>query len=841
METNTTSFRILSFKDRVFVGIKCMEEDMVRLKNVPAGIFDKTDSVELCLSPSCSRDDVYQFYVSSHGDQIARHYGDKSKKKIPFAPEWKAAVYYGEDFWSVEMELPMKAFYFTEQAKWQENWLLNIARTHLRRMEERFYSTWCALNRRFIDPQYFAVVEGFPIRDARIEVRFTEMEVLIEKQAAAGYEGTLTATAYCAVPGDYTFLTDHSQPVTVTMQAGENVFSVPCCFEERTRYQLAIELTRLADGFVFRCGYPVLVTYEPIKLQFTLPEYRDNFYPGQDSGKISGTVSAEKTVTLTLEGPGIPRQTATPDAEGRFLFETPDFEVGDAIFTASIEGYTLTRKIRKLAPTDHMMTWISGGNLIVNGAPVLRRNMYAEYYCGGEAFKRKYDADNLHQTEGLCGQFGSLEPGHLIKDAEAPGGEATKDAKPTEEMLRKIDEVLEYNRDKDFAFYYISDEPECRELSKIYLEHFYNYVAEKDPYHVVLTATRKPAEFVTIADWFETHPYINPFTDEDGNRKYCRKLSSVCGFVDSLVSLNRPDKCIGFMPTCFASKIKDLEPYPTFDELLCHSWAPMIHGAKTIWPYAYHDLNDRAALYEGIRYLFSSMEALDRFLLFGERTPLISTPEVDGVLYTLKRDQVFVLVNMTNEIQRVTLERISGTWHEFRRNRLITDNTFELKPLEVVIGIDTGRIEDEGLPTYDETVALIAEKEYARTHRGSLFFEHQKDIPVATSGYNGWMFKIFDGVQDNYAWKQTGPMEKFAELDLTIVKPTFSKLVVHGFQIDDLELTVQNGEEVSVPAIAEKKTEEFSTTFLFEAPICPDKLRLTFKSERVELYEIEAF
>ena len=33
------------------------------------------------------------------------------------------------------------------------------------------------------------------------------------------------------------------------------------------------------------------------------------------------------------------------------------------------------------------MSWIENGNLVVDGKPVLRRNMYAEYYMGGEAFK----------------------------------------------------------------------------------------------------------------------------------------------------------------------------------------------------------------------------------------------------------------------------------------------------------------------------------------------------------------------------------------------------------------------------------------------------------------------
>jgi hypothetical protein len=281
------------------------------------------------------------------------------------------------------------------------------------------------------------------------------------------------------------------------------------------------------------------------------------------------------------------------------------------------------------------------------------------------------------------------------------------------------------------------------------------------------------------------------------------------------------------------------EPYPTFDELLCNSWAPMLRGGKTLWPYAYHDMNDRAALYEGMRYVFTSFEALDQFVLHAKRTVLVNTQDVESVLYELGEEKMFVLANKTQREQDVTLDGISGTWHAFRHNGMITGNTFHLKPFEIVIG--TSSVKDEGLPTYDEVVALIAEREYVRTHRGSLFFELQKEIPITTSGYNGWMFKIFDGVQDNYAWSQMGDMEKFAELDLSKVKVTFSKLVVHGSHVDNMVLKFKNGDELTVPAIAEKKTEEFSTTFLFEKPVCPDGLRLEFNAQRVELYEIEAF
>ena len=482
-----------------------------------------------------------------------------------------------------------------------------------------------------------------------------------------------------------------------------------------------------------------------------------------------------------------------------------------------------------------MMSWISSGNLIVNGEPILRRNMYAEYYRGGEAFKRKYDADNLYITKENRGQSKHMEPGRLIKGVEAPGGEATLDKKPTSEMLALIDKIMDDEKDRDFAFYYISDEPECRGLSRIYLQHMYDYITERDPYHVVLTASRNAAELVNIADWFETHPYINPCTTADGKRAYGRNINTLGKFVDDIVKLDRPDKCIGFLPTCYAGMAGRQEPYPTFDEYICHTWAAMIHGGKTLYPYAYHDMNDRASMYEGTRYIFSSFAALDKLVLLGKRTELVKNQEVHGVLYDRGEEQMFVLVNMTNDPKTVTLDDISGTWYHFRHNETITSNTFKLKPLEVIIG--TNQVKDAGLPTYQETDALINKLEYERTHTGSLLFERQRDVMVNGSVCR----KLFDGVRDNLAWTRVGDKEKVVELDLTKVAPTFTKITVSGWGLEGMDLKVRNGEELTIPEFAEVKTEEFSVTYLLKEAISPDGLRFEFNAHRVELYEIEVF
>lgn len=833
-----TYFKILPCEDRIYIGVKCMEPNIEQLKASVGGSF-AADSVELFLSPSGNAYDFYQFLISSKGAKISIYYEEAGViKPDPYAPEWKYATYIGDDYWSAEIEMPFTAFYMTSQDRWSDKWLVNIARTHDNAAGVRIHTTWSYLEGGFRKPHMFNSVAGFPIRDPKDEVSITSVMTEIHKDTDEGYFGTMKVIAKTAFAGKFVFSSDHGETAEVELKAGVNEFSVPCFFKELTRYKVALSLTRVEDGKEFKRYYPVMVTYEPIVVKFTLPEYRNNFYPGQDTSRIAGRVIAALPVTLKLEGPGIEATNITPDAEGNFAFDTPNFQIGDAILTATTAERAITIKIRNLPPTERMMTWISGGNLIVNGKPTLRRNMYAEYYMGGEAFKRKYDADDLHQTLELVRQEGWLEPARVIKGAEAPGGEAIKDAPPSEEMLACVDKVIEANKNKDFAYYYLTDEPECRGVSGIYLKHLYNYIAEKDPYHVILSGSRNCRELVDIADWFETHPYINAYTDAEGNRIYARKIATMGKFVDSITDLNRPDKCIGFLPTCFAAMKGKKDPYPTFDEYICHTWAAMIHGGKTLWPYAYHDLNDCANMYEGTRYIFSSFEALEEMVLLAKRKFLLKTPEVEAVTYELGGERMFVAVNLTGEPQKITLDGLEGTWHVFRHNRTVTGNTFELKPVEVLIG--TTEIKDAGLPTYQEVAALIDELEYKRTHGGSLLFDRREDITITSSGTTGWSRKLFDGVPDNLGWTQTGDAEKFVELDLTKVKPTFTKVVVNGWHIEDMRLLLKKGEEVFEP-VAEVQTEEFCKTYILQEAICPDALRLEMFQKKVELYEISVF
>jgi len=840
-----TSFRILCCTDRVFVGIKCLEPNMPAvLEGCKTRSLWAADAIELFLSPMGNSFEFYQFAVGVGNRVSCQYYSEAGTiRPDPYGPDWKRAIYTGENYWSVELEIPLTAFYMTSNANWSEEWLVNVCRTRVDYAAGGKYdwSSWCDLVDSFLESGRFPKLGGFPARPVWDDLRISTVTVEIAEETAQGFCGTMTVKTANAEPGSFAFSTENGEDADVALSAGTNEFTVPCCFAEQGRKRIALQLKRLSDGKVFKRFYPVKVSYEPIKLHFAKPEYRTNFYPGQDHSAVEGKVIAAKPVTLKLEGPGIRTQVITPDADGSFCFDTAGFEIGEGLLTASIDGWETQKRIRRLAPTGRRMTWISGGNLIVDGEPVLRRNVDAVYYRGGEAFRRKYDGDNLYETAGIERQKGHLQARVLIPEVEENGGEATRDVKPREEMFRKIDKVLEDNKDNDFAYYYLADEPECRSVSPVYLKYMYDYIAEKDPNHVVLIASRSAGAYADCCDWIEAHAYIDPQVREGMPRYYSRPLHTLGDYIAEIAKLNRPDKCIGFQPSCFSYQFKNIfSDYPTFDEYICHTWAAMIAGGKTLWPYAYHDLNDRAALYEGTRYVFSSFAALDKLVLLGKRTDLYKTQAVRAVLYDKGDEQMFALVNFTNEPQTVTLAGITGQWHEFRHNRMLTGNTFALKPMEVIIG--TSEAKDAGLPTYMEMAALVEKLEHERTHRGSLLFNRSRDIRLTASKFEQLSkYKLFDGVLDNYAGAVLKNPDCCVELDLTKVKPRFSKVVVGGFCVGGMQIKLRQNGELLAPEIADVHAAEFSVAVGLKESVCPDALRLEFAADRVELYEIEVY
>lgn len=839
-----TSFKILRCEDRIIFGVKCLEPFGMESARACKNCFSpySTHSIQIFLSPDGTTFNYYLFCCAMDGRRDNLYYEESGNiMPDPYNPEWDFAVYEGEDYWSLEISIPLKALYMTSNDRWSDKWLINVARDWLMSPEGgTLYSTWSPLYTTFHDTKRFTALEGFPPRPLEDDVRMTSVKVDVKDEIAERYNGTLSLIARVAVAGEFIFTTSCSEPVRVNLKAGNNEIIVPCVLKELGRQEIAISLTRVGRGEEYKRYYSVFVEYIPIVLKFTLPEFRTNFYPGQDYSKVVGKVISSKDVTLKLEGPGIETQIVKPDADGNFIFETPNFEYGEAILTATGGDYEMQKKIRRLAPIDRTMTWISGGNLVINGRPTLRRNFYG-HGKGGVFFNRRYDEVNTHETH-ICRQTRDrLEPRFLIPASElTENGEAKQDIMPSDEMFRLMDEMIERSRDYDFTHYYLSDEPDCRLLSPVYFRHLYEHIAEKDPYHVVLICTHECGKYLDCADWFEVDPYLVPFNAEDGNRYYVRPMNTLGDYAEELSKLNRPDKCVGVIPGCFATKELSLSlDYPDFDEYLCSVWAIMIRGCKSIWPYAYHYANDREALWAGSLYLFSTFEALEDLMLFAKRTVLVRTPEYEATRYDYNGQSMFVLINLTENPITVTLDGVDGQWYNFRHSSMITDNTFNLGRFEVVVG--TSHVLDEGLPTYQEVTAIVDQKEYERTHTGSLLFERFGDIAVTVSGDPEEAYRLFDGTRTNLAMSLDG--DRFCELDISKLKVTFNKVAVHGYGLQNIKLMFRNGGELTDALITDVQYEEFSATIQLADAVCPECVRIEFDKEEklVELYEIEVF
>jgi hypothetical protein len=98
------------------------------------------------------------------------------------------------------------------------------------------------------------------------------------------------------------------------------------------------------------------VDFEEIRLALTSPEYRDNFYPGQDASRVKGRVMAavDGEALVTLEGPGFPKREARlPQGGGEIDFDTTGFQDGTAVLTVFAGGAKKEFKVRKLAKTGH--------------------------------------------------------------------------------------------------------------------------------------------------------------------------------------------------------------------------------------------------------------------------------------------------------------------------------------------------------------------------------------------------------------------------------------------------------------------------------------------------------
>ena len=861
-----TAFAFVTDERCLYFAARCTADDIGKVRALSVFQPWYGNNIELFLSPDGTPDNYYHFSVSPNSKAVDIGYYAEGGgiSPDPYAPAWRHACAFEEDAWTLEIAIPYSAFYMTRNELWRTTWLVNVVRTI---QNPRSLASWSPLEVKFHEPKRFRRFSGFPRRAEADDVVVRQATAEMDGPGEGGIRGQLKLDLHVALGGDYEIETSSGAKERMSLKAGDGVVSVPCVYAANGRALTHIALRNLSDGSVAERDYPVIVDYAPLKVVFSRPQYRDCFYPGQCADRVEGRlrVAGSASAKLTLEGPGFPRRTAVVDGEGDFAFDTRGFGVGEAWLTVEAGDLRKRFRIRNLPATGHDMVWIEDGHLVLNGKRTIRRNIYASTYSIGRAQRRRYDADlksfsltpvferniNLEYHRYAAANSGRASAAGFA----AEGRECTVDHEPDPAYLDYLRGLYEANRDRDFGCYYIADEPECRGISPIWLRHVYRFMSELDPYHPLFLSSRAGRTYVECADWLETHPYLNCGWTDDGRRRYGIHPKDVGRYVAAFGVEGRPDKCVGFLPTCFAYRDDAYSnDYPTFDEYVVHVWCALLRGAQSLWPYAGHDMGDRPATYEGVRYCFQSVAALEDFLTSAARTALATPADAEGMLFKLPNgERLLVVANYSDRPQTVRLDGVSGTFREFRGNRVLdlsieqpnnlNNRTILLQSLETFIATTSPR--DEGLEPLALVRARVDREEAARKGRDNQLRGRYEATEFKTNmrQLHGGLYKLIDGTLNVQSPLYAGTDPTWLEFVCKGYEPTFDRLLLWGDGVKDVSLSVlEDGVWKRLEATVTR--EGLKTELAFVVRHRGTRFRLDFPADArhpvdFELYEVE--
>jgi hypothetical protein len=352
--------------------------------------------------------------------------------------------------------------------------------------------------------------------------------------------------------------------------------------------------------------------YSPLTLRLTSPNYRNCIYATQQVETVQGTVSLGLpleqakglTVKTTLSGANTAAVSTEATLDGpqvAFEFPARDLPVGTYVVRAELLKPLAAEKFEPMAETETTLRKLppapavearvdSEGNLLINGVPVFIRGWYGSlgYTVGTASFPQ---ANLPHSTNFMMGasEFERSDMNlysldgvtRLIDEAKA------KLDQPIDgELKAGVREVVARVRhERNIIGYYISDEPECRGLSPVFLQSLRDYMAELDPYRFCMVVSRSPAEYMAASDVMCPHPYMNPMV-RDGKRSFGSPIDSIHKIMSEARDANDGSKAVWAMPQTFTYGGL-YGQHPDFTESRWFAHTAMACGAKGMVPFIF--------------------------------------------------------------------------------------------------------------------------------------------------------------------------------------------------------------------------------------------------------------
>ena len=866
-----TEFRILADQTHIYLGIRCAEPQMNKIRTVGKGKSTNIwgdDAVEVFLAPCGHKEKYYQFVVNAANTQY-RQYFEEAGTITPeeYGGLFESAVYRGNGFWSVELKIPLSAFYHTARPDWKNKWLVNVCRTRPHAGE---YSSWSVLTDKYHEPGSFRSMSGFPGKPAE-QIGFVKntQAVLTDMKQDGSYTGKLRLQINAEKKSDPLTVSVRSDAIArdvageIRLERGKNTLAIPAVFKETGKTLLMISVKNADGREIAGRQYALTVKYQPLQFVFTKPFYARSFFPGQDSSRITGKilVTAEvDSVALTANG----KTWQLPVKNGEAVFDIPNPKgQTKTVLSASLSKNgkrtaECSAQIRVLPPTGRKMVWIeSPGRLVINGKRVFGLGWYGGAGKGGfmisDAFAEKYPSPAAKHPYNFGGIM-VITPASLIRSA-GDGGESNRDVYPSKAMVEKIHQRIDSLRSRDFDYYYLADEPEYHGGSAVYLEHMYNIIKEADPYHPVMIITTTPETFINCADILNPHLYIRPTVDDHGRRSLGRPVNAVAEAAKQIMKLGRQDKLVFGTPQVFNYRsVNQYADFPTFDETYSWIWTLIACGGQGLTPFIYYDHVSRPGLDLGMDFIYNSIDRLSPYLTSPGEPGKVSSDNRNVETRLIETEQGILLIAANDSPEKQQAVISSPALEKYRSLYLFREDgrqqidggkfEFAMEPYQV--RIYSSKKLDDGLFTLAELRSRIDAAEKQRCSSPSVLFEKGKRIEISTSPYAVTDTcvledKLFDGVYNVLGWRPVGIQAPWLELGFRKFTAKFSRLRIYGGHLQPPEFSILKYGKWNTLQPAEIKQDKYWLELDFGKKFSTVKCRIQWKKpvRFLELYEIE--